>query len=440
MESYFGLSMQFLTQSEPAYCGLGTLCMVLNALEIDPLRQWKGVWRWYDESMLDCCRALDEIKRDGITLGEFQCIANCNGLKTQVMRADRTTKDQFIACLKQSSREADTYMVVSYHRATLQQTGDGHFSPIGGYNEKERMVLILDVARFKYPVYWVSVDLLFEALYPIDTATGKPRGFVLLSKGSRPFLQSVFSQLAVTSESWPRLSAILFVDMPKRLSVLNEAATSLSDVISLVIASIPDEYDAVVENRIKLFLPPLMGDGVTEAPVSDEFCDYIRGLDILLKQIGDTELYRIIFTSMENKSHLNPVQEPPLNLDVEGNLQAGMRRSSIFQTGGDSSRFSVSSGSLTVSQRHHLTRSLSRRESYSALIPPNHQVDDFCAFLCLFLFALCSFNDIFKHLPPNLSLQMKHVVGIPASSAAIQAEVILLRDQISAFMRLEQEN
>ncbi|KAJ3349325.1 hypothetical protein HDU83_000634 [Entophlyctis luteolus] len=45
MEIFFVLAMQFATQSEPAYCGLGTLVMVLNSLQVDPLRQWKGVWR-----------------------------------------------------------------------------------------------------------------------------------------------------------------------------------------------------------------------------------------------------------------------------------------------------------------------------------------------------------------------------------------------------------
>lgn len=88
MESYFPLSMQFLTQSEPAYCGLGSLCMILNSLEIDPMRQWKGVWRWYDESMLDCCRSLEEIKVHGITLNEFECIALCNGLEAETFRGD----------------------------------------------------------------------------------------------------------------------------------------------------------------------------------------------------------------------------------------------------------------------------------------------------------------------------------------------------------------
>jgi len=43
MGAYFPLAEQFLTQNEPAYCGLGTLAMVLNALAIDPGRSWKGV-------------------------------------------------------------------------------------------------------------------------------------------------------------------------------------------------------------------------------------------------------------------------------------------------------------------------------------------------------------------------------------------------------------
>ena len=44
--AYFQLAGNFTAQSDPAFCGLGSLAMVLNALEMDPLRTWKGVWRW----------------------------------------------------------------------------------------------------------------------------------------------------------------------------------------------------------------------------------------------------------------------------------------------------------------------------------------------------------------------------------------------------------
>lgn len=46
MESYFYLSEQFITQSEPSFCALSSLAMVLNALSFDPKKVWKGAWRF----------------------------------------------------------------------------------------------------------------------------------------------------------------------------------------------------------------------------------------------------------------------------------------------------------------------------------------------------------------------------------------------------------
>src|SRR5687768_17865140 len=77
MEGWFALSEQFHTQSDPAFCGLGTLVVALNALEIDPGRVWKGPWRWYGEELLDCCLPLDQIRERGITLEELACLARC---------------------------------------------------------------------------------------------------------------------------------------------------------------------------------------------------------------------------------------------------------------------------------------------------------------------------------------------------------------------------
>jgi len=92
MENYFGLANNFLTQSEPAYCGISCLAMVLNTLEVDPQRKWKGAWRWYSEEMLDCCKPLDKVKENGITFHEFGCLARCNGLGVKQFQAHKTTK------------------------------------------------------------------------------------------------------------------------------------------------------------------------------------------------------------------------------------------------------------------------------------------------------------------------------------------------------------
>ena len=39
--------------------------------------------------MLDCCRPLDYIRSNGITLGEFTCLAECNGLDANTKYADK---------------------------------------------------------------------------------------------------------------------------------------------------------------------------------------------------------------------------------------------------------------------------------------------------------------------------------------------------------------
>ncbi|GAB1543863.1 hypothetical protein NUACC21_65390 [Scytonema sp. NUACC21] len=183
MEGYFALAEQFHTQSEPAYCGLGTLVVVLNALSIDPGRIWKGLWRWYSEEILDCCLQLPVIKQQGITLDQFACLARCNGARVELERYGNRTIEEFREALrKATASEQGLHMVVSYSREVLGQTGDGHFSPIGGYHPERDLVLILDVARFKYPSHWVPLSLVWDALAPVDPATGKPRGYILMSK------------------------------------------------------------------------------------------------------------------------------------------------------------------------------------------------------------------------------------------------------------------
>jgi len=89
MENYFLLAAQYRTQSEPAFCGLGTLTMALNALSIDPGRVWKGPWRWFSEEMLDCCTSLETVKKQGITLSQFVCLARCNGAQAILSYGDQ---------------------------------------------------------------------------------------------------------------------------------------------------------------------------------------------------------------------------------------------------------------------------------------------------------------------------------------------------------------
>jgi glutathione gamma-glutamylcysteinyltransferase len=218
LKSFYSLIEQFHTQTEPAYCGVSTLVMVLNALAVDPGQHWKGPWRWYEERMLNCCLDLEEVKETGITMRDFQCLALCQGLSVDLTYCDANGNgdgnngesfsglDSFrkaveAACVEapatsssSSSSSEDDFdaqqydendplqvMVISYSRKILKQTGSGHFSPVAAYDRASDSVLILDTARFKYGAHWTKLPLVYEAMKPIDPDTGRSRGYALLS-------------------------------------------------------------------------------------------------------------------------------------------------------------------------------------------------------------------------------------------------------------------
>ncbi len=183
LDGYFPLAEQFHTQSEPAFCGLGSLVVALNALAIDPGRLWKGPWRWFSEDLLDCCVSLEEVRRRGLDLDEVTCLARCNGAAVDLYRAETSDLTAWRASLTAAAR-GDGVVIASYNRANLDQTGEGHFSPIGGYHAAMDLVLVLDVARFKYPPHWIPAERLWQAMHAIDPSTGHSRGWIALRRRS----------------------------------------------------------------------------------------------------------------------------------------------------------------------------------------------------------------------------------------------------------------
>ncbi|PNH12509.1 Glutathione gamma-glutamylcysteinyltransferase 3 [Tetrabaena socialis] len=79
------------------------------------------------------------------------CLARCNGARVELRPYGATSLEQFRAEVEAICRSGEEHIVVSYSRKAFLQTGDGHFSPIGGYHRERDLVLVLDVARFKYP-------------------------------------------------------------------------------------------------------------------------------------------------------------------------------------------------------------------------------------------------------------------------------------------------
>jgi glutathione gamma-glutamylcysteinyltransferase len=280
MEGWFALAEQFHTQAEPAFCGLGSLVVVLNALEIDPGRVWKGPWRWYGESLLDCCKPLEAVQAHGITLDELACLASCNGARAVTARPDQASVHDLRAQIQLATTKArGPVIVASYSRSALGQTGGGHFSPIAGYHPARDLALILDVARFKYPPHWVPVPLLWEAMTGIDDATGLPRGWVLLQKSAHPTRPMYFRLMA------PR--------------GLNELVTTLLDDAPALLAAAPSTSpEALVKgwvhavgSRIADSVQGSLGQLVTPEDLPNE---HRAALTQLLAELRATPAYQAI--------------------------------------------------------------------------------------------------------------------------------------------------
>lgn len=247
--NYFSLVGNFTSQSEPEFCGLGSLAMVLNALEMDPGKQWKGVWRWYTDDNLECCAPMESVKNQGITFREFSCLARCNGLNVVAKRGTSVSLENFIQDLEKVCSSNDLHMVVSFSRQALNQTGDGHFSPVGGFNKSRRKVLVLDTARFKYPSYYVDVDKLYNSMAPVDSVTGLPRGYFILSRtDARNKYYKPISLCKLTKSlgiSNPKLASLFCHDIPSKMKTKN--VQSIDEVVYIILDSVPAEYSSLIQ-------------------------------------------------------------------------------------------------------------------------------------------------------------------------------------------------
>lgn len=180
--NFFSLITNFASQSDVSMCGPASLAMVLNALKLDPMRTWRRPWRWWSDEMFACCDgSLEVMKRSGVTLEFFDRIAK----KQKGISVDTRgpgSLEEFRNTLRQSAKESDCHVIVSFGRESLGQTGIGHFSPVAAFHEEKDLVLVLDVARFKYPPYWVKTEELHRAMQGVDPETGMSRGYSIIKK------------------------------------------------------------------------------------------------------------------------------------------------------------------------------------------------------------------------------------------------------------------
>lgn len=182
---YGPLAEQFLTQANLAYCGVASIVMVLNSLAVPaPAAEGYGSHRfWTQQNVFEAAAsrtvvAPDVVAREGMTLQQLAGLLTSHGLTATPIHGDTIELDAFRTLLRANLRSPADRLLVNYHRQTLGQTGGGHISPLAAYHEASDRVLILDVARYRYPSVWVPVEALWRAIRTLDTSSGRSRGLV----------------------------------------------------------------------------------------------------------------------------------------------------------------------------------------------------------------------------------------------------------------------
>ncbi|MCP9850700.1 phytochelatin synthase family protein [Cyanobium sp. Morenito 9A2] len=183
---YGPLAEQFLTQANPAYCGVASTVMVLSSLAVPaPAAAGYGRYRfWTQENVFEAAatRAVlspERVRRQGMTLEELRALLASHGLQARAVPGDRLSLAQFRLMLRSNLSEGGDRLLVNYDRRALGQAGGGHISPLAAYHAPTDRVLILDVARYRYPSVWVPLADLWQAIRTIDRSSGRSRGVVV---------------------------------------------------------------------------------------------------------------------------------------------------------------------------------------------------------------------------------------------------------------------
>ena len=211
---YFQLAHHFQPQANPLYCGIASSVIVLNALrmkknsvpsqslvEMDKPQALGGGRLSYPSysqltflnektdvvkprnliEMKDLNSSKEELD-PGLKLSQLKKILEVYNSKIEIFYADKDGEaavDKFRKHLKLILKEDKKFLLVNFYGKTMGTQAEGHISPVAAYEGKTDSVLLLDVAGYLNPWYWVPVEHLYLAMHTLDGDTH--RGYLIIS-------------------------------------------------------------------------------------------------------------------------------------------------------------------------------------------------------------------------------------------------------------------
>ncbi len=187
---FFPLVSHFTTQRTTAFCGVASSVMALDSLDLQSpaVKDWAPFRAFTQENVFEAKTPAgidaEHVAKGGLTIEQLSALLEANGASAKAVFAGESNADAFRAELKRNLDDPKDFLLVDFNRSELGQDLGAHWSPVAAYDEKSDRVLVLDVARMRYPPYWAKAEDLFKAMNTTDPDAGKSRGWVTVAKAS----------------------------------------------------------------------------------------------------------------------------------------------------------------------------------------------------------------------------------------------------------------
>jgi len=184
-QQFFSVMPYVATEEIETFCGPASIASVLNSLPTKnrPVAPEFSPYAFFTQDSLFIeptykIIAKADVAKGGLTLEQLRQFLEVWAANPTIYYGSDLSVSQLRNLITSTLSNPERRLIVNFYRQALGQIGHGHFSPIGAYDSKTDSVLILDVAKYKYPPVWVKTSDLFNAIQGIDTTSGKSRGLV----------------------------------------------------------------------------------------------------------------------------------------------------------------------------------------------------------------------------------------------------------------------
>ena len=185
---YWQLAPNFTAQNTQSYCSVASAITVLNSMPIEkPVDPTYAPYAYFTQSNFFTPEVTKVISPQtvlaiGMTREEMAETLSRQGVSARSIAGDTFNDESLRTLLQKALGDDGQFVLANYYRANLGQVGGGHWSALAAYDAQSDSVLILDVAKYKYPPAWVGITTLRQAIATTDTTSNKPRGLVIVSK------------------------------------------------------------------------------------------------------------------------------------------------------------------------------------------------------------------------------------------------------------------